>query len=202
MKSSCSKNGRIVLALVALGSLFHLAPACSSSDSEAPGGSTGNTSTSASGSTGAGGAGVKGGGQKGTAAVSSKQHGGSTAQTQKSSAMSQGSNVQGIVCDASLEGVGWCVDDLDIVFCSAGTWWILDCSQWADGAFCGYYADANIVDCFAPTGDSGAGGAGGFGSSGEGGFGGGDACAPSGSTCGADDECCSQLCDIDTGLCD
>jgi hypothetical protein len=70
---------------------------------------------------------------------------GDRAKGMKSQANQQGTEHDGLLCDASTEGEGFCVDDWTIVFCADGYWWALDCS--ALGAVC--YEDAYIVDCYA-----------------------------------------------------
>jgi len=186
---------------------FELAPACGSDSDTA--GDTAATSTAAS---GAGGAGqVKGGGKKGAAAASAHQKGGSTAEGKVGSAASQGPTSDGLTCDATLDGVGWCVDDANILFCYEGTWWLLDCSGFLDGGFCGYDVDLNTVDCYAADSSGGIGGDGvggeglggaGFGGNGFGGdgVGAGPGCYEVGSPCFDASECCSGYCD-DTGTC-
>jgi hypothetical protein len=125
----------------------------------------------------------KGGGTQGaTAASSSGQKGGSNAESAQSSATSQGSEVDGLVCDASTESVGWCADDASIEFCSDATWWVLDCTQFDPDAFCAYDEDLNIVDCYVLVDE-------------------GDECSDLDEACVDDAECCSGICD-DEGFCD
>lgn len=52
-----------------------------------------------------------------------------------------------LVCDAESDGVAFCDDDTNLVFCAEGEWWSLDCPAIEDGAFCGEDADSLLVDC-------------------------------------------------------
>jgi len=90
----------------------------------------------------------KAGGKKGSAAADAKQKSGDTATGNRSSGTDQGAESDGIVCDANLEGVGWCSSDAAIVLCAEGSWWLVDCSAVSDGAYCGYDEDADVVDCY------------------------------------------------------
>lgn len=91
----------------------------------------------------------RGGGAK-TAATAqsnkSSQKTGSAAAAKQSSAMNQGASKDGVGCDASLEGVGFCATEGSIVFCAGGTWWLLDCTDIDDKAFCGQLG--STIDCF------------------------------------------------------
>lgn len=71
---------------------------------------------------------------------------GSEATGHKSEAMSSGATSGGVTCDAGLEGVGFCATDAQIVFCSGGTWWVLDCA--ALDAFCGEDEANGTIDCY------------------------------------------------------
>ena len=124
---------------------------------------------------------AKGGGSKGSDAQSSGQKGGSKAAASKGTAQSQGAENGGLVCDASTESIGWCADDASIVFCSADTWWLLDCRQLDPDAFCGYDDELNIVDCYVLDDW--------------------DVCLDLDEACVDDAECCSGLCD-ESGACD
>jgi hypothetical protein len=105
--------------------------------------------SAALGAPGCGGEGAtKAGGQKAGAAKEGGQKGGSVATGAKSSGQSAGSERDGLACDASAEGVGWCDSDAEIVFCSEGSWWLLDCTAVTDGAYCGYDEELNEVDCY------------------------------------------------------
>ena len=67
------------------------------------------------------------------AACGSKKATGSKAKGMKSQGQQQGPEYDGTTCDDELEGQGFCDDDTNIVFCSEGEWYLLDCSQF--GAF-------------------------------------------------------------------
>ena len=51
-------------------------------------------------------------------------------------------------CDKALDGVAFCDTDVDVVFCSDGHWWTLDCGAVEDHAWCGLELDEHVVDCF------------------------------------------------------
>jgi hypothetical protein len=92
---------------------------------------------------------AKAGGAKGPAAASTdKQKGGAKATAKKDSGMNKGAEVDGVACDAALEGIAWCGSESEVVFCAAGAWYALDCAQVESGAFCGEDVDTNTVDCF------------------------------------------------------
>src|SRR5262245_18234449 len=95
-----------------------------------------------------------------------------------SSAMSQGGMIDGMVCDAILGG-GWVceADGESIVFCSAGEWWLLDCTAIDPDAFCGYDEAENVVDCYVIV-----------------------ECVDDGGDCLEDADCCSLVCG-DDGTC-
>jgi hypothetical protein len=93
---------------------------------------------------------AKAGGAKGPAAAKTdKQKGGDKATAKKESGTKKGAEVEGVACDAELEGVAWCGSESEVIFCAAGEWYALDCAQVEAGAFCGEDADTNIIDCFA-----------------------------------------------------
>lgn len=128
----------------------------------------------------------KGGGSKGASAASSAgQKGGSNATSAQDSATSQGPESDGLVCDGTTEGVGWCSDDASIVFCSDESWWLLDCTQYDPEAFCAYDDDLNIVDCYVLVDDED----------------GDDECLDLDEACADDADCCSGFCD-EEGFCD
>ena len=81
-------------------------------------------------------------------AASSGQKSGSAAKENQGAGTSQGPDYDGVTCGSDMEGVGWCATEEEIVFCSAGEWWLLDCGSVEDGAFCGYDEDLEEVDCF------------------------------------------------------
>jgi hypothetical protein len=87
----------------------------------------------------------KGSPQQGSDAAASGTTAGSISRSHRSTADDTGNIYEGVVCDASTEGIAWCDDDFDIVFCSDQTWWLLDCT--AIGAdYCG--DDGLTVDCY------------------------------------------------------
>lgn len=97
---------------------------------------------------GCGGSKKAGGAKNATSAQTSKgsQKTGSAATGGQSSATAQGSTKDGVTCDASLNGVGFCASESSIVFCSGGSWYALDCSDIEDGAYCGQ--DGDTIDCY------------------------------------------------------
>lgn len=91
----------------------------------------------------------KGGGAKSAAAAQmqkSMQKTGGAASSMQSSASNQGNSKDGVSCDAALDGVGFCATDSAIVFCSAGSWWLLDCAEVREDAYCGQ--SDGTIDCF------------------------------------------------------
>jgi hypothetical protein len=91
---------------------------------------------------------TKAGGKTGSEAASAKQKSGSQAKGNRESGAAQGPDYEGVTCDSGLEGVGWCSSDAEIVFCSQGEWWLLDCGAIDEGAFCGFDEAAEEVDCY------------------------------------------------------
>jgi hypothetical protein len=93
-----------------------------------------------------GGCGAKkaGGAKSAASATASKssQKTGSAAATNQSSATSR----DGVACDGAASGVGFCASDSTIAFCASGSWWLLDCSEVEEGAYCGQAGDT--IDCF------------------------------------------------------
>lgn len=67
-----------------------------------------------------------------------------------SKATSSGMTKDGVACDASLEGVGFCGSDSTVVFCASGQWWALECSALDPTAFCGVDTDG-VLDCWLPV---------------------------------------------------
>lgn len=124
---------------------------------------------------------AKGGGQKGAEAAEAGQKSGDNATASKESAAAQGTESDGVVCDASLEGVGWCADDASIVFCSADSWWLLDCTAYDPEAFCAYDLDLEIVDCYVFVDDEEEE----------------EECLDIDEACDEDLDCCSEVCDVD-----
>jgi uncharacterized protein YceK len=95
----------------------------------------------------------KGAGSKGaTAAKSSSQKAGSTAANKKDTGTKKGDTLDSVKCDASIEGVAWCDTDTQIILCSAGEWYEVDCAA-AVGGVCGDDLESNTIDCYA-TGDT------------------------------------------------
>ena len=88
----------------------------------------------------------KKGGARGTAAAGQKQRAGGNLQTSAGSRVAE--TYLGVTCDASVEGLAWCDSEVDVAFCSGGTWWSLDCSAVDEAAFCGYDIDSDVIDCF------------------------------------------------------
>lgn len=111
-------------------------------------GTTGCSSTSAAAKKKKKGAGSKGA----TAAKSSSQKAGSTAANKASTGTKKGDTVDDVKCDASIEGVAWCNSDTEIILCTAGEWYAVDCAA-AVGGVCGDDLDTNTIDCYG-TGDT------------------------------------------------
>lgn len=91
----------------------------------------------------------KAGGAKSAASATasrSSQKTGSAAATNQSSATNQGGSRDGVACDGAASGVGFCASDSTIAFCASGSWWLLDCSDVEEGAYCGQAGDT--IDCF------------------------------------------------------
>ena len=87
----------------------------------------------------------KGGGAKGAAAQSANQKVGGTATGDLSAATDNGATYEEVTCDDSDDGLGWCDSDTEVVFCSGGHFYVLDCSS-VDGDFCG--EDGSTIDCY------------------------------------------------------
>jgi hypothetical protein len=60
-----------------------------------------------------------------------------------------------VACDADHELEAFCADDTNLVFCTGGHWYSLDCSA-AEGGSCGEDVSASTVDCYGAA-DLGAG---------------------------------------------
>ena len=87
---------------------------------------------------------TKGSTSRGSAAQDAGQQVGSTARRSSSRSSYDGDVYEGVVCDAYAEGLAWCDDDYTLAYCSAGTWWLVDC--WDVGEdYC--VEDAFTVDC-------------------------------------------------------
>lgn len=90
----------------------------------------------------------KGAGSKGaTAAKSSSQKAGSTAANKASTGTKKGDTVDDVKCDAPIEGVAWCNTDTEIVLCTGGEWYAVDCAA-AVGGVCGEDLDTKTIDCY------------------------------------------------------
>jgi hypothetical protein len=92
----------------------------------------------------------RGGSTGAQAAKSASQKTGSRATGGKSQGTSKGSSEDGVACDATTAGVGFCADDATLVFCDGETWWSLSCPALVESSFCGYDEAAQTVDCYAP----------------------------------------------------
>jgi hypothetical protein len=91
---------------------------------------------------------AKGSGAKAaTAAKDSNQKASSSVTGSTSKAQSTGTMKDGVSCDASLEGVGFCASETTVAFCSNGQWWALECSALDSTAFCGVDTDG-ALDCW------------------------------------------------------
>jgi ABC-type oligopeptide transport system substrate-binding subunit len=77
-------------------------------------------------------------------AVGSGQIVGGTASDNQGSADGMGDTYEGITCDDQNEGLAWCDDDYNIVYCDGGVWYSFDCAYLGD--ICVQYDD--IVDCY------------------------------------------------------
>lgn len=93
------------------------------------------------------GAATKGGGDKGVQAISDGQKVGGTASGDESQASDMGATYEEVTCDDTNDGAGWCDTDVDLVFCSGGEFYVLDCSSVGD--FCG--EEATTIDCYAES---------------------------------------------------
>jgi hypothetical protein len=91
---------------------------------------------------------TRAGGDKGAAAKTSNQKSGGRAAGAQSQATDRGTEVDGILCDVTTEGLAWCDSDTTIVFCAGGDWYELNCSAIEADAFCGLELPERIVDCF------------------------------------------------------
>ncbi|HET9991868.1 MAG TPA: hypothetical protein VFQ65_25240 [Kofleriaceae bacterium] len=67
-----------------------------------------------------------------------------TTGSSSSDLIDEGSTVNGVACDASMDGEAQCGDDTTMVYCSNGEWWGQDCTaQGADVCI----DDGTLVDC-------------------------------------------------------
>jgi hypothetical protein len=82
---------------------------------------------------------------RGSDAQDSGQAVGGTTRSNQRYAANYGSYYEGVYCDYTDEGLAWCDDDYTIVYCDAGEWWALDCSE-VGGYYCG--DDGYTVDCY------------------------------------------------------
>ncbi|MEP6862022.1 MAG: hypothetical protein ABJE66_15465 [Deltaproteobacteria bacterium] len=69
---------------------------------------------------------------------------GTSSNSTGSNLIDEGSTVNGLVCDASIDGEAQCGDDTTFVYCSNGEWWGQDCT--AEGADA-CLDDGTLVDC-------------------------------------------------------
>ena len=83
---------------------------------------------------------------KGSGAKAAGQKAGGTAEGNKSTATSNGTEYEDVACDDTMEGVAWCDSDTTVIFCTGGSWYSLDCSA-IGGDFCAELDDT--VDCYA-----------------------------------------------------
>jgi hypothetical protein len=92
----------------------------------------------------------KGGGAKGVAAKDSGQRVGGHASHDRAKGSDHGATYDDLTCAGELEGLAWCDSATELAFCSAGEWWVLDCSHPdIDGDFCGEVG--TTVDCYATS---------------------------------------------------
>jgi hypothetical protein len=82
-----------------------------------------------------------------TTAKDSGQKTSSTVTNASAKGSSSGATKDGVTCDGSLEGVGYCAADTTVVFCAGGQWWALECSALDETAFCGV-DEAGLLDCW------------------------------------------------------
>ena len=93
---------------------------------------------------------AKGSGAKSTsAAKDSGQKASAQVKNGTSKAQSSGATKDGVTCDASLEGVGFCGSDTTVVFCTQGQWWALECTAIDSTAYCGVDPESGL-DCWLP----------------------------------------------------
>lgn len=81
------------------------------------------------------------------AAKDSNQKASSKVSSNTSKGTSKGSDNGGIKCDSSLDGIGWCETDNDIIVCAGGTWWLVSCPAIEANSFCGV-DDIGTLDCW------------------------------------------------------
>ncbi|MFT3693670.1 MAG: hypothetical protein QM831_11055 [Kofleriaceae bacterium] len=79
---------------------------------------------------------------------SSQQTVGSTASGYQGDSVDDSSDdpsvYEGLTCDDSTQGVAWCDDDFNVVYCSGGIWRDFDCAYL--GQYCA--SDGYDVDCY------------------------------------------------------
>jgi uncharacterized protein YceK len=93
----------------------------------------------------------KAAGSKGPAASKTAgQKAGATASAKKDTGTKKGAELDGVACDASLDGTSWCSSETEITFCSGGEWYALNCGA-IDGGFCGEDVDTLMIDCYVPA---------------------------------------------------
>lgn len=86
-------------------------------------------------------------GSKATSASGAKEKAGSKATAATDKATMSGDTRDGVTCDTTIDGVGFCATDAQIVFCSGGNWWVLNCTAIDPKAFCGTDT-AGVIDCW------------------------------------------------------
>jgi hypothetical protein len=52
-----------------------------------------------------------------------------------------------VTCDAEVQGTAFCADEATAVFCDAGHWYALACSELLTGSYCENADDIRAVDC-------------------------------------------------------
>ena len=92
----------------------------------------------------------KGGGQHAAkGAQDSKQKLSSAVKEKKDKAEKKEEKMEdGVDCTAELEGLAWCDTDSELLFCSDGEWYQLDCAKLESGGFCGFDLESLEVSCF------------------------------------------------------
>jgi hypothetical protein len=89
----------------------------------------------------------KGGHHRGAEARGAHQHVGEHAAHDREHGEHHGASYDDVGCDADDDGLAWCDSETTLAFCSAGEWWVLDCSH-PDiaGDYCG--DSGETVDCY------------------------------------------------------
>lgn len=71
------------------------------------------------------------------AAKEANQKASTTVKSDTSKGTSKGSNYDGTTCDSSLEGIGWCANDEDVIICFGGNWYQVNCPTVLPNSYCG-----------------------------------------------------------------